>query len=213
MSKKEINNLELLDPERVEKMVKLEKCRKHRRRRRLLFLLGGAAIAIRSATPTPTPGNGWVTLNDERPSPLSFMAKQMLRENLKNHKKKEIADKIRLSIALQDIDHKELATTLSFEGSDVTITSSVPEDVDVYIGFKFNLVPLLSGVGMGPETLNWLRSENGQKMIRELAGGGLKIRGVVRHPVQMVHLMRFMVPATGVSGGPNLGFRFPISRN
>jgi len=190
-----------------EPAVKRERIRERRRERirerrrwgrKLLFmgaLAGGGALVARAYLEEPGPGTGTVTMRDENPGPLATMLGKLLEDLLKDPQKKALADNLQLSVAIQDIDHPELAATMSFLGSDVTVSNGVAAGSDVFIGSGLSLLLSLSGAGKGLQVVRWLRSPDGQKVVEALKGGRLKIRGLAGKPVQMILFQRFLTPS------------------
>lgn len=179
---------------RLRKEARKVKRRRRRRRMALVALLGAGAAAVLSSRREPAPGSGQVTLADEQPGPLSIMLGEMLKGFLKLPEKKAVADGLMVSIALQDLDNPEMATTLSFKGSDVTVSNGVSGDVDIYIGTELALLLSLSSAGKGMEMIKWLRTEEGKKIIDAVKSGRLRIRGLARNPLQMIQFQKFLTP-------------------
>ena len=180
------------------KQIKKEMKKSFRRKRTLLLLLalaGGVALAARSFTQKPAPGSGQVTMKDEQPGPLSNMLGEILKGLMQNPSKKAIADKMSFSMAIEDVDNPELATTMSFAGSDITVSNGVSPNVDVYIGTQLPVLLALTRIPMGPQAIQWFTSsEEGQQIINALRNGKLRIRGVERHPGQMMLYAKLMAP-------------------
>ena len=170
--------------------------RKHSARKLVVLgsLAGGGALAARAYLKGPGPGNGTVTLRDDQPGPLAAMLGKLLEDLLRDPQKKALADRLRLSVAIQDIDHPELAATVSFQGSNVTVSNGVAAGSDVYIGTELALLLSLSGAGKGLQVVRWLQSEGGQKVVNALRNGRFKIRGLVGKPVQMILFQKFLTP-------------------
>ena len=144
----------------------LKKVKVHKRRKKLLLLAligGGIAAAKASRKPEPTPGNGTVTIRDAEPGPLTFMMSEMVKGFIQNPSKKALADKMNVSVAIQDLDHPEMAATMIFKGSDVEVANGVIAGVDIYIGTELALLLSLSGAGKGAQMLKWLKTEDGKK--------------------------------------------------
>lgn len=170
--------------------------RKHSARKLVVLgtLAGGGALAARAYLEEPGPGSGTVTLRDEQPGSLAAMLGKLLEDLLRDPQKKALADRLRLSVAIQDIDHPELAATVSFQGSDVTVSNGVAAGSDVYIGTELALLLSLSGAGKGLQVVRWLQSEEGQRVIKALRSGRFKIRGLAGKPVQMILFQKFLTP-------------------
>ncbi len=195
MSRKERRKLE----EREIKQLRKErrKAMAHRRRKRLLLLavVGGGVLAAKSSVPKPALGSGTVTLKDAEPGLLANMMGEMYKVLLKDPKKKAVADTMRVSIAIEDIGNPELAATVTFAGSDVTVANGVDQGADIYVGMELALLLSLAQAPKGPEILQWLRSEEGQKIVNAFKGGKIKIRGLHKHPAQMMLFAKFMAPS------------------
>ena len=174
----------------------LRKARRRRRRRRfiLLSLLAAAVMAIISILRRPSPGSGQVTFADESPGGLAFMVGQMLMAFLKDPSKKAIADKMNVAIAIQDMDNPELAATLIFKGSDVTVKNGVGPETKVYLGLEMGLLLKMAGMGQGLEMIKFFQTEDGKEIIAAFKGGRIKLRGVMTHPMQMMMFGLLMSP-------------------
>lgn len=194
MSEKGNRNLKKQEIKQLKKELKKEKARKRRKRLLLLAVVGGGVMAAKSFFPKPTPGGGTVTLKDAEPGALSNMMNEIIELYLRDPRKKAIADKMRVSIAIEDLDDPEMAVTMSFAGSDVTISNGVDPGADIYIGTELALLLSLAGAPPGLEQLKWLRTEEGQKIVNALKSGRLKIRGAQKRPAQMLLFQKFMAP-------------------
>ena len=183
------------------KLVKKEmkKARARKRRRRLLLLavvIGGAAAAqaSREPKPKPTPGSGKVTLRDPEPGPLAFMMSEMVKGFMQDPRKKDLADRLNISVAIQDLDNREMAATMIFAGSDVTVANGVIDGADIYIGTELALLLSLSGAGKGMQMVRWLQSEDGRKVLNAVKSGRFKVRGAVKNAQQMALFQKFLTP-------------------
>jgi len=174
----------------------LRKARRRRRIRRfiLLSLLAAVVMAIISFMRRPSPGSGQVTFTDENPGGLAFMVGQMLMAFLKDPKKKAIADKMNVAIAIQDIDNPELAATLIFNGSDVTVKNGVGPETKVYLGLEMGLLLKMAGMGQGLEMIKFFQTEDGKEIIAAFKSGKIQLRGVMTHPLQMMQFGLLMSP-------------------
>jgi len=174
----------------------LKKARRRRRRRRflLLSLLVAAAMVVSSYMRRPSPGSGKVTFEDENPGGLAFMVGQLLMAFLKDPSKKAIADKMNVAIAIQDMFNPELAATLIFRGSDVTIKNGVSAETQVYLGLEMDLLLKMAGMGRGVEMLKFFQTEEGKAIIAAFREGRIQLRGVMTHPVQMMQFGLLMSP-------------------
>lgn len=175
-----------------------ERRRERKRRGRMTAFLVGAgagAMVARAYLERPLPGSGKVTLTDEEPGPLSKMMAELMNGLLKDPQKKALADGLNISLALQDLNNPDLAATMRFSGSDVTVSNGVAEDADVYVGTELGLLLSLAGAGKGPQFIKWLRSEEGKKFLDALRGGRFRIKGVARKPLQMVRFQRLLTPS------------------
>jgi hypothetical protein len=143
----------------------------------------------------PGPGSGTVTMGDEQPGPLAAMMGKLLEDLLRDPQKKALADRLRLSVAIQDIDHPELAATMSFRGSDVTVSDGVAAGSDVYIGCELALLLSLAQAGKGLQAVRWLQSPEGRKVVDAVRSGRLKIRGIAGKPAQMILFQKFLTPS------------------
>jgi hypothetical protein len=192
-SKEERKRLEA-EARKIKKQLK----KRHRRRKSLLFLIalaGGAAFAARSFTRKPVPGSGQVTMSDENPNPLANMLGEILKSYMQDPGKKAIADKMHVSFAIEDIDNPEMAVTLKFAGSDVTVSNGVDPDSDIYLGTELPVLLALTRIPMGPQAIQWfVSSEEGQQIVNAVKNGKLKVRGIEKNPGQMLLYGKLMVP-------------------
>jgi hypothetical protein len=192
--KKMMKKREAWEAKQLKKEMKKEKARKRRKRLLLLAVIGGGVMAARASQKTkPTPGNGTVTLKDTEPGPLAFMMSEMVKGFLQDPSKKALADKMNVSVAIQDLDHREMAATMIFRGSDVTVANGA-EGADIYIGTELGLLLSLSGAGKGKQMLQWLKTEDGKKVINAVKSGRFKVRGAVKNAPQMALFQKFLTP-------------------
>jgi hypothetical protein len=181
------------------KRIKKELKKKRRRKKMLLFLLalaGGAVLAARSFTDKPAPGSGQVTMSDENPGPLSNMLGEILKGYMQDPSKKAIADKMKISIAIDDLENAEMATTLRFAGSDVTVSNGVDPSADIYLGTELPILLALTKIPVGPKAVQWFRSsEEGRQIIDAAKTGKLKVRGLEKNVGQMLLYGKLMAPS------------------
>ncbi|MDY6796751.1 MAG: hypothetical protein SWK76_15930 [Actinomycetota bacterium] len=173
-----------------------KKKRKRKRRRRLVFLalLAPPLIAaVQYLRRTPT-GSGEVTFEDEDPSGLAFMIGQMLMAFLKDPSKKSIADRMRLVLAIQDMENPDMAVTLTFNGSDVNLNNGVSPDAQVYLGLELSLLLKMANMGRGLEAIKFFRSDEGKEIIDAYKSGKIRMSGVITCPVQMMQFGMLMAP-------------------
>jgi hypothetical protein len=197
VGRREIKKMAEKESKLLKKGVKRERSRKRRRRALILALVGGGAVAAqasRQKAETLPPGSGTVTLRDAEPGPLTFMMSEMVKGFLQNPSKKKLADRMNVSVAIQDIENLEMAATMIFKSSDVEVVNGVIDEVDIYIGTELALLLSLSGAGKGKQMLQWLKSEDGQKVIKAVRGGRFKIRGALKNLQQMVLFQKFLTP-------------------
>ena len=190
MAEKEARQLE----KEARKETKKEKTRRRRKRMMLLAIIAGGDMAAQATNkPKQTPGNGTVTLKDAEPGPLAFMMSEMVKGFLQDASKKALADKMNVSVAIQDLDNREMAATMSFRGSDVTVANGA-EGADIYIGTELALLLSLSSAGKGKQMLQWLKTEDGKKVINAVKSGRFKVRGAVKNAPQMALFQKFLTP-------------------
>lgn len=198
VGRREIKKMAEREARLLKKELKKEKSRK--RRKKLLFvalIAGGVAAAQASrqrAKPLP-PGSGTVTMRDAEPGPLAFMMGEMVKGFIQDPAKKNLADKMNVSVAIQDLDHPEMAATLIFRASDVEVANGVIEGADIYVGTELALLLSLSGAGKGKQMLEWLKGEDGKKVLNAVKSGRFKVRGAVKNAQQMVLFQKFLTPA------------------
>jgi hypothetical protein len=164
----------------------------------LLALAGAGAAALRKSKGMGEqlpPGSGTVTLRDAEPGPLAFMMSEMVKAVIQDPRKKALADKMNVSVAIQDLDHPEMAATMIFRASDVEVANGVIDGVDIFIGTELALLLSLSGAGKGKQMLKWLQSEDGQKVLKAVRTGRFKVRGALKNARQMAMFQKFLTPA------------------
>jgi hypothetical protein len=197
VKRKEIKKLAKQEAKLIRKELKKEKARKRRKRLLLLAIIGGGVMAAQAskkqAQPLP-PGSGTVNLRDTEPGPLAFMMSEMVKGFIQDPSKKKLADKMNVSVAIQDLDHPEMAATMIFRASDVEVANGVIEGVDIYIGTELALLLSLSGAGKGKQMIKWLQSEDGQKVLKAVRSGRFKVRGAVKNAQQMMMFQKFLTP-------------------
>jgi glucose/arabinose dehydrogenase len=164
----------------------------------LLALAGAGAAALQKSKAKGEllpPGSGTVTLRDAEPGPLAFMMSEMVKAVIQDPRKKALADKMNVSVAIQDLDHPEMAATMIFRASDVEVANGVIDGVDIFIGTELALLLSLSGAGKGKQMLKWLQSEDGQKVLKAVRTGRFKVRGALKNARQMAMFQKFLTPA------------------
>ena len=166
-----------------------------------LLLLAGAGAAgayyMRFRKEWRIPGCGKVELREEQPNPLTSMLSEMVKALLKDPAKKEIADRMCLSVAIKDIDHPEMASTLIFRGSDVLVCNGVNPDADVKVETELGLLLNLASLGNISRLPQFLRSEEGRKLLEAVKAGRFRVKGLVRKPLELLEFQRFLTPAQG----------------
>lgn len=178
----------------------LKRARARRRRRRCLFLalVGGAAAAAAQASKGKAeqlpPGGGTVTMREAEPNPLAYMMGELVKGFIRDPYKRKVADRMNVSIAVQDLEHPEMAATMIFRASDVEVANGVIEGAGVYVHTELALLLSLARIGKGKQILAWLQGEEGQKMLRAVAGGRFKVRGAVKNAQQLALFQRFLTP-------------------
>jgi len=195
VSKRKRRKLEALEAKREKKAAKRARARRRMRRLFLLALAGGAAAAVKKAQgPKPTPGSGNVTMRDAEPGPLAYMMGEMVKGFLAEPAKKALADRMNVSVAIQDLDNPDMAATMIFRGSDVEVANGVIEGVDIYIGTELALLLALSGAGKGKQILQWLKTEDGKKVLNAVKSGRFKVKGALKNAPQMALFQKFLTP-------------------
>ncbi|NPV60579.1 MAG: hypothetical protein HPY75_13095 [Actinobacteria bacterium] len=196
MSGRKRSKLEAEKEKKEKKAAARAKARKRVKKVMLLALAGGAvAAAMGSRKPKPAPGSGTVTMRDAEPGPLAFMMGELVKGLLAEPRKKALADKMNVSVAIQDLDNPEMAATMVFKGSDVEVANGVIAGVDIYIGTELALLLSLSGAGKGKQLLQWLKSEDGKKVLNAVKSGRFKMRGALKNASQMALFQKFLTPA------------------
>ena len=194
MGKRKTRKMAEKEVKRLEKERKEEKARRRGKRFFLLALIGGGILAAQALRKEePTPGNGEVKLSDAEPGPLAFMMSEMVKGFMQDPSKKKLADKMNVSVAIQDLDHPEMAATMTFRGSDVAVSNGAT-GADIYVGTELALLLSLSGAGKGKQILQWLKTEDGKKVISAVKSGRFKVRGAVKNAQQMVLFQKFLTP-------------------
>ncbi len=154
---------------------------------------GVAALMVLWYKPKPG-GSGKVDLPDSEPNGLSAMMGQLMGVYMAEPKKKAVADGMNVSIAIQDLTAPDISTTITFKGSDITIANGVAPDADIYIGTELGLLLSLSGAGKGAEMLKWLKTEDGQNLVKAVKEGRMKVKGAVLNAPQMMKLQALLAP-------------------
>ena len=155
---------------------------------------GGAVVAMVLLKEGSTSGSGSVVLRDEEPNGISAMMGQLMEVYMSEPPKKAVADKMNVSIAIQDLTAPDIATTLTFKGSDITVSNGVAPDADIYIGTELALLLSLTGAGQGLAMLKWLGTEEGKNLLKAFKEGRFKVKGVVFNAPQMLRLQALLAP-------------------
>jgi len=197
VGRREIKKMAEREARLIKKELKRERARRRRRKALLLLLIGGGAVAAqatRGKAQQLPPGGGKVSSRDAEPNPLAFMMGEMVKGFMQDPYKQKLADRMNVSVAIQDIDHPEMAATMIFRASDVEVANGVIEGADIYVGTELALLLSLSGAGKGKQILTWLQSEDGQKVLKAVTSGRFKVRGAVRNAQQMALFQKFLTP-------------------
>ncbi|MFW6113828.1 MAG: hypothetical protein ACOC78_02785, partial [Actinomycetota bacterium] len=117
-----------------------------------------------------------------------------LKAFLADPSKKAVADRMRLVVAIQDIENPEMAATLTFDGSDVNLSNGVSPDAQVYLGLDLSILLKMANMGQGLEMIEFFRSDEGKEIIDAYRSGKIQLRGVTRYPVQMMQFGMLMSP-------------------
>jgi hypothetical protein len=175
---------------------KAEKAAKMKKKLVLLMLMagGGAVAAAVLLKGKPTPGSGKVKLADDDPNGISAMMGQLMEVYMQEAAKKAVADKMNVSIAIQDITSPDISTTITFKGSDITVANGVAPDAGIYIGTELGLLLSMSGAGQGLQMLKWLGTEDGKNLLNAFKEGRFKVKGAVTHAGQMMKLQALLAP-------------------
>jgi hypothetical protein len=155
---------------------------------------GGAALAAVLLKSKATPGSGTVVFSDDEPNGLSAMMGQLMEVFMQEPHKKAVADQMNVSIAIQDITAPDIATTISFKGSDITLSNGVAPDAGIYIGTELGLLLSMSGAGKGLQMLKWLGTEDGKNLVKAFKEGRFKVKGAVLNAPQMMKLQALLAP-------------------
>ena len=160
----------------------------------LMVMAGGAAAAAVLLKGKPAPGSGKVELEDEEPNGISAMMGQLMEVYMQEPAKKAVADKMNVSIAIQDITSPDISTTITFKGSDISLANGVAPDAGIYIGTELGLLLSLSGAGQGLQMLKWLGTEDGKNLLNAFKEGRFKVKGAVANAGQMMKLQALLAP-------------------
>jgi len=181
------------------KLLEARRAEKRAARRKKLFLLaalagGGAAAGMVLSRGKPQAGSGKVTFRDDEPNGLSAMMGQLMEVYMQEPKKKAVADSMNVSIAIQDITAPDVATTITFKGSDISIANGVTPDAQIYIGTELGLLLSMSSAGQGLQMLKWLQTEEGKELLKAFREGRFKVKGVLPRGPQMLKLQALLAP-------------------
>lgn len=155
---------------------------------------GGTVLAAVLLKGSPAPGSGTVDFSDAEPNGISAMMGQLMSVYMEEPKKRAVADKMNVSIAIQDLTAPDIATTITFRGSDITVANGVAPDAGIYIGTELGLLLSLSGAGQGLEMLKWLGTEDGKNLLNAFKEGRFKVKGAVLNAPQMMKLQALLAP-------------------
>lgn len=163
----------------------------------LLFLtMAGCSAAFAAALSKKRPGrgSGKVEYTDDDPGGLSLIMGNSLAMFMQEESRKMVADKMNVSIAIQDITAPEVATTLTFQGSDVSVSDGVAPAADIYIGTDMNTLLSMSCAGTGRRMVRWFGTDEGLKLINAFKEGRVMLRGAVFNAPQMMKFQALVAP-------------------
>ncbi|MHB8781031.1 MAG: hypothetical protein ACYC55_06575 [Candidatus Geothermincolia bacterium] len=133
-------------------------------------------------------GSGTVTFTGEgEPNFLANMFVALLGGVMGNPKKKHMAEKMCVSVAIEDINAPENAITFTFKGSDVTVANGVNSTADVYVGTPLANLMELAGPGSVKDKL--------KKVVKMKKAKQLKTKGILKNASQMSILKALLTMA------------------
>lgn len=123
---------------------------------------------------------------------LALMLAQLIEENLKTDAKRCDFRSLGLRVGIVAAD-ADVRLTMVFGRGSLTVYDGLREPIDVEIttaSEKVTSLSLLPVRRVGPLRLPNFLAPEGRQMVRDLLSGGLKIRGLLRHPLAVTRLTR-----------------------
>ncbi|MEW6376802.1 MAG: hypothetical protein AB1502_13550 [Thermodesulfobacteriota bacterium] len=120
---------------------------------------------------------------------LAEMLYHLLRQNLKQNPKKVSSFEVLNSnvvIVARDID---ITVTLAFRGGELTIYNGIVGKADLKIIADHDAILALSLINIFIGLPNYL-DKNGRDILKRFFHGNIKIKGLLRHPLQLTLLTK-----------------------
>jgi hypothetical protein len=131
-----------------------------------------------------------IVLDDEaRDVGLTEMMFNLIRQNLEQKPKKLSSFRALHSnvvIVARDID---ITVTLAFKGGELTIYNGVVGKADLKIIADHDAILALSLINIFMGLPNYF-DRTGRELLKKLLLGNLKIEGMLKHPLQLIHLTK-----------------------
>ena len=120
---------------------------------------------------------------------LADMVFNLIRQNLEQRPHKRSSFKALHSnvvIVARDID---ITITLAFRGGELTIYNGIVGKADLKIIADHDAILTLSLINIFMGLPNYF-DETGRDILKKLTRGNLKIEGLLKHPLQLIHLTK-----------------------
>lgn len=113
---------------------------------------------------------------------------------LKKPGKVQIIKRTRLIVAFDPGGHPDKGLTVSFQQGRVFIEGSIKPGAQIKITGEPAILMMLSRIPAGWPLIKYFMSYEGKDLVKRILSGELKLKGVLRHPVEMMRFARIMAP-------------------
>jgi len=113
---------------------------------------------------------------------------------LKRPGKVRIIKRTCLIVAFDPGGHPDKGLTVSFQQGRVSIEGGIKPDTQIRITGEPAILMMLSRIPAGWPLIKYFMSYEGKDLVKRIRSGELKLKGVFRHPVEMMRFARIMAP-------------------
>ena len=97
-------------------------------------------------------------------------------------------------MAFDPVGHPDKGVTLSFQQGRMHIEAGIKPNAQIRITGEPALLMTLTRIPAGWPVINYFMSYEGKDLFKRIRSGELKLKGVFRHPFEMMRFVRIMAP-------------------
>lgn len=125
---------------------------------------------------------------------LGRFLRAMLLSLVKDPEKKNALERMKLVVSLEPLRHPDQSVTLDFGRGRVTLENGASPRADIRISGEVAMLMMLSRVPFGLDMLKYIRTREGRSLVAAIISRDLRIKGAMRHPLQMLRFSKLMSP-------------------